>query len=102
MNYQLNQKGEMDNINQLPTKYVNFIATCWEMPSEVLAEIFMQTDSIEDRNFAILMECFDLYLKVMHDINNFFDSTTKKQVALFNKYYDNFLAESVKMQYLYE
>jgi fibrillarin-like rRNA methylase len=92
---------KIEDIN-LPTKYVNFIATCWEMPAEVLADIFDACDTIEDRNIAVLMECFDLYMRVVHNIDNFFDLTAKKQSTLFDKNYDNFLAESVKMRYFYE
>lgn len=89
-------------MESLPTKFVNFLATCWEIPIEVLSDVFMDTDTIEERNFIIFSMCFDTYLEFVHEITNFCDMTDKQRTRLFNKHYDNFLAESVKLQYLYE
>lgn len=86
----------------LPTKFVNFIASSWEIPAHVLETIFMETDSMEERNNVIFNECFVYYLELCHDITNFWTTTDKRRTALWDKYFDSFLAETVKMAYLYE
>jgi hypothetical protein len=87
---------------KLPTKFANFIATSWQMPQDFLADIFMEAENIEERNFTILIECFGVYMDTVHKIDNFWDLTEKQRMRLFTKHYDSFLAESVKLAYIYE
>ena len=80
-------------------KLANFLAVAWEMPTEYVSEIFLNTESIEERNNLIHIECFAAYMFEYHNISNIFDMEDDELTELFNEYEDSFFAESVRLNF---
>jgi len=48
------------------TTFANALVVIYKMPSELVARIFMETNSMDDRNDRIVNTCLDFYLITVH------------------------------------
>lgn len=58
----LGEKGRaaLDHITD--TKFVNFLAAAYDTPSDIREMLITRYDSVEERNFMLLLLCFGAYL----------------------------------------
>ena len=80
----------------ISTNFVNFLAKAYKIPAAAMAFIFENSSTIEERNFSVLMGCFNTYL-VTHAREQPLLPTTDPKVFLesVNTHYEKFLAVAV-------
>lgn len=76
------------------TKLANFLAVAYKIPHEILSEIYLDSETIDERNDIIFQLCFDIFLKYSKEIEEYDDFD-----ALFDEHYIEFYNEAAILRF---
>jgi len=58
---------------EIPTQVANLSSILFNIPIEVMAKIIIDTETVEERNDAIIMNCFMMFILKTYKIKTFDD-----------------------------
>lgn len=78
----------------ITTKSANYLAKAFCLPIEVSYEIFEMSKDMEERNYMIMMTCFNFYLDEFLGIT---DYESEDYMKLIDEHYSGFLETAVDL-----
>ena len=83
-------------LSGISTNMANFLAKAYKIPAAAMAYIFEHTDTIEERNFSVMMGCFNTYLVTIAGERPLLPTTDPKVfLKSLETHYERFLAAAV-------
>jgi len=92
-----NYIAELSDI--LTTNMANFLAVTYRVPSDLLEDIFLKSNSMDQRNFNVTMSCFIMFM-IESEITEDYEQLSGEYLQnQFSKYFQEFLAFTVIKKY---